>query len=379
MTTMSEQSRAQLEHAYRTLLRERGLAAEFHDFPHIFTGPAPSNEPAHAEEFWREFLNWPYTGFSEVAKEPRNVLIARLASVKGQARPFAGSALPDRQHMLDIQSGKVENLIEQSGQSVPSVYCGIYPTGLLNASAQRSEAGTLILVNSGLQQLLYRFAKIQVSSARFGKDPPRIDSIQAAVASVDLFNAYVFGANPELAKALPVLEGPRRVVAENLAQTCEVFVLAHEYGHVLGGHFDSNESILSVKTPGGPRVAVLTTAEDQEFEADRIAVSLLGRALGAGQNIEPRLQAVSFAGISMFFLIEATAEFVAINSGVEINAATGHPGTEQRLQRILSLLAPLAVDAISFDFHYAMMHQLLRHKDTMLAVLEEVGQYRPVT
>lgn len=366
-----------LESQYWSLLRERGLAAKFRDIPKTVEGVSrPVADPDYNDQFWRDFGNRPYASFDEVSRERRTTLLARMSSVRAQPQPFAGVRLPQLQELLDRHSANLDDLVRRLEGEPPHVFCGLYPTGSLNAEARPADGGTLVLVNSGLMDLLYSVAKINVASSRLGDEPPLVDERQTAVALADVLNAYVFGANAALARALPPLEGRRRILAEDIAQTCEHFVLAHEYAHVLAGHFDDPHNLVSVTTPIG-RLDVLAKSREQEFEADRMGVEILASAL-FGPGSSDAAQSRSIGAILFFFLADSVVRSVRIEAATQQSPeASDHPGSVERAERVASRLAEITTSRIAFDHITALSLWFEKHRPATLTLLGEVARLRP--
>jgi hypothetical protein len=366
-----------LREVYWAFLRERGRASEFHDLPQLFEGlERPGEDEGYSNQFLRQWLNHPYGSFHEVAHERRSTLLERLATVATWPRPFSGLGLPALQELLDLQSRRVEGYVTSMGETVPPVFCGLFPTGSLNAQAVPVKGGALVLVHTGLMRLLYGVAKINVASAWFNDTHPLIDKRQTAVALGELLNAYVFGGNPTLARELPPLQAERRTIAEELAQTCEHFILAHEYAHALRGHLDRECRFVTLKTPIGD-LDVLAKRRQQEFEADQFALKLLAPALVPAPDASPRAQARLFAGVLLVFYVDGLITLIAQRSGRNPSIVSDHPPSEERARRVVEQLTKLQNSPIAFDLIEELAMWFVRHEEMVFQLLDDVDNLRP--
>ena len=93
---------------------------------------------------------------------------------------------------------------------------------------------------------------------------------------IDVLKSYLIEGRPH-ARGQYVLAQPNRTWCEILLQSAELFVLGHEYGHIIKGHFDQQ----GFQTPpaGSAPMAEILLSYAQEFEADEMGAILAAMAM----------------------------------------------------------------------------------------------------
>jgi hypothetical protein len=310
-----------------------------------WTGPSP--RPAGVDDnVVRHMALLPYPSWAAVGREGRSVLLHRLATMARRPRVFGGINAEHYQGILDEKQTQIEQLIERSGRKVPTAYVALFPTGSHHAEAMAVDGGILILVNSGLMNLVYRLAKIHFASASYGTGKPLIDDVQSAVALGELLTAHTVGGSSFLARELPPLDRSRLEIATKLTTLAEAFVIAHEYAHALAGHLDPSRTRVAVDTPAG-RIPLYQQAQEDEFDADRLALEIIGPALRMPDS--PRGEAVALSAVLLFFFVDHVVGRLRRLRDEARPTATTHPSTEERYERVRRLLADVATSRIAFD------------------------------
>jgi hypothetical protein len=128
----------------------------------------------------------------------------------------------------------------------------------------------------------------------------------------DVYGAYIVAGNPMYATRY----FPSREVLplhRTLLQGSELFVLGHELGHVIGGHF--GELRHEAQVFPGVRAAQLPNEWQEELEADADGFELM-LAVAARKHFTPEL---AYAGAEMFFIAIELLDyaFTAIEVGAE--------------------------------------------------------------
>lgn len=153
------------------------------------------------------------------------------------------------------------------------VFAGEFPTGSINAQAVKVDDGFLVLINSGLLVVIRQVTEFLVA----GDPDSGIDS-EANRRTIDgvvaVLEAYLRFGDPFLGPR-PMSGGMKMLLVHFLGRACEMFVVAHEYGHVIAGHFDDEVMRLEqINTLVGP-TSVIKKDWNQEFEADIVAHKIL--------------------------------------------------------------------------------------------------------
>jgi IrrE N-terminal-like domain len=336
-----------------------------------WTGPAPKPS-AIDENIIRHLALIPYPSWSHVGRDARNVLLHRIATMASRPRAFAGINADRYQRTLDEKEAQIEALIERSGRAVPPAYVGLFPTGSHNAEATGVEGGTLILVNSGLMNLLYRVAKISVASATYASEPALIDDVQTAMALTETLAAHTVGGSSFLARDLPMLDRRRLEIASKLTTLAEVFVIAHEYAHILAGHLDDPGRESTGIGPGA-QLMVYRQSQSEEYEADRLALDIIGPGLLMPDS--PRGEAVALSAVLMFFFVDLMVwKFLAL-TGHRRPAPTTHPHSEDRYERARRQLAWIATSRIAFDHAEALALWFRAREPQVIALMSDAMKF----
>jgi hypothetical protein len=215
------------------------------------------------------------------------------------------------------------------------------------------DGGYLILVNTGLMQLVYRLMIILSSQTvirplgwRIGKIYiPRIPS--PVKEDVDLNFSEVSKILATLIRRYMAFQdlgefpldskpGMKRYLVGLLTDSVERFVVAHEYGHILSGHLQTNAR--KCVNMQGVKVSLIPKTWDQEFEADRAACFLLMRPFlkaierGAKRKLIEKHMNWWLTGPLVFFEIADMLERITNNSG------GSHPPASARSERMKSLI-----------------------------------------
>ena len=188
----------------------------------------------------------------------------------------------------------VKRAVARLGHELPEeVAFGLLPTGLVNGRARAVPAGGLaIAIDDGLFNFVYSLAK---AIATFCKvtviDTATIPELEVSWIDNDiaravrtnedancrwleiLFATFVIGYPNEVPQRL--LLGDRILFYVPLVTAVEFFVVAHEFGHLILGHYERNHTASRRKMPGGVEVDEFETQREEELEADRLGLELL--------------------------------------------------------------------------------------------------------
>ena len=166
---------------------------------------------------------------------------------------------------------------------------GILPTGSVNGLACQVPAGGLIVaIDDGLFNFLYSLAKAVAQFYTFTPAPngPGFSLVETNIGRAVRTNeeanrrfleilvaTFVYG-YPNRAPIRPLLDN-RSVMLDALVTPVELFIVAHEYGHLISGHLARPRATLKRTLSGGVTVDGFDTAKQEELEADRIGLELL--------------------------------------------------------------------------------------------------------
>jgi hypothetical protein len=154
------------------------------------------------------------------------------------------------------------------------VFAGEFPTGSINAQAVPADGGYLVLVNSGLPIALRQIAEFLVDG-----DPDHATDRAANQKTIDgvvaVLEAYLRYDDPFLGPK-PMAGDMTMLLRYALSHAAETFVIAHEYGHVIAGHFNNRAlKIERLPTAAGPIRRSRTANYAVRFSVKRFASRLL--------------------------------------------------------------------------------------------------------
>src|SRR5438067_9828936 len=203
--------RSGLEAAYRSLLESNGLDLEFADtppatWPDLFEGgefnPRAAQQAIRMLESQRG-----YQSFEGVGTEPEADYLYRLAVVGTVGGPYAGEGLLGLQRAIDNQMSEVRAWLASKAIHLPyDVYACVFPTGEFNARAHPAPPfGALLLVNSGLMDLIFTILKTNLASSLDANDRPLLKPIQVVMVLAEAFNAYLYSESSTRSWRLPPL------------------------------------------------------------------------------------------------------------------------------------------------------------------------------
>jgi hypothetical protein len=304
----------------------------------------PTDEPEF-QQFTDDFVvRFIETRFPEESPEERAGRVAEaLAEMKGWS-PLTRYEDPGwRALMIQFAADIRESAAEANFSVSPEPVLGTLPTGQVNAK-------TVLVPQSGDHLVLFEwqmflfallFSKaicrampmegrdggFLLFSVDEAKVRQRIDEDPSiAHRFIDLIVAYAVTGLPGRAKSYlvePQYAGP----SDLLRRSMELFVLAHEYGHVGLGHLSAAARAEEANLSGAE---VIAYSWQQEREADAVGLNLMLRAMmRSGMDA-----ALSYWGADAYFsAIDVMRNAVAVlRTGTEAPAAsaTHPPSTERR-------------------------------------------------
>ena len=207
----------------------------------------------------------------------------------------------------------IEQAAARLGYEVPEeVTFGVLPTGLTNGMACSVPAGGLIVaIDDGFFLYLYLLAKtvalfyeVSVNSDGWQVSLVEEDTVKAVRTNEEasqrwieaLVATFIFR-YPYMAPQRLLLD-QRHLLATELATTVELFIVAHEYGHLILGHLGRDRAISKRQLLNGVEVEGFDIAKEEELEADRIGLELVREYhRNVGRTVEhTRMAVYSWAG-----------------------------------------------------------------------------------
>ena len=167
--------------------------------------------------------------------------------------------------------------VEQSVQAIDKyrdllnvdVFVGEFPTGLINARVVKADSGFIVLINSGLLVSIEQIVEFLVAG---DPDDPANDVANRTTIDgvVEVLKTYLRFGDPFFGPK-PLSGGLTMFLVHALSQACRAFVVAHEYGHVIAGHFEGRAMQLEQLETNDGTISVIKKEWKQELEADTIA------------------------------------------------------------------------------------------------------------
>jgi len=249
--------------------------------------------------------------------------------------------------MLESLKKDLRRAFEFSRMAFPEqVVIGTAQTGQFNAMATKPAAGSevrVVLMDDGLFVFLNGLSKVVsmlFEKRAEGNDlfslsfhPDDIDRALAANTFAhekftDLLTAYFITGHSAGSKAFTP-EHEHNLFAATLRETAELFILAHEYGHIVCGHLsgspDQEQTVADEL-----KIETWQISWAKEFQADQFACMMVIRF---NHHLEDMTATLSFAGIRFLF---AALEMLSIAKGYQ--PLLTHPAPGQRMSRMVDSL-----------------------------------------
>ena len=235
---------------------------------------------------------------------------------------------------------------------------GTLPAGGLNATSYGfSNSERLIIFESELLQFCNLISKIVAKSIPFVKENDQIvfqfeeqiirDKIEEEDEIFERFKDLIIGfllTGRATSASQYILEAPFNNISDHLRLSMEVFIMGHEYAHILLRHLDSAET--SKQVLDSEDVFNISYSWQQEFDADGLGLPLMITALHeqGRQYLD-----LSYCGADLFFssyeIIER-AKCILKNSTDEFYWKEGkidgklgvHPPSEKRREHLRKIM-----------------------------------------
>ncbi|MFE4257288.1 hypothetical protein [Streptomyces sp. NPDC056883] len=260
---------------------------------------------------------------------------------------------PLRYAIIKDLASRIQNAVLGLSMHLPSMpVVGTVPTGEVNAITVKVPGSSqyVVLIQDQLFNYALLFSKVVARAfpggdinsdgfQQFSADTSDIiANLEASPVITQRFRelivGYLIDGNPGQAPQY-ILQQPHMGLAESLYDSMELFVMGHEYAHIITGHLDSTDRYATEF--GGGEVEVLTRSWAQEYEADGLGLLLMVKAK-AEEGFD---LSMSFWGADLFFNCADIVErgISVIETGEEGEARLGsHPPPGRRRQMIRAAL-----------------------------------------
>ncbi|MEH1833142.1 MAG: hypothetical protein V7L29_13960 [Nostoc sp.] len=138
-----------------------------------------------------------------------------------------------------------------------------------------------------------------------------------------------------------IFDSGERIIAEMLAISAEVFVVGHEFGHIIDGHLDELQNLRGVVPD--KNIEMISRSHSQEYIADIVGN---GVVTTVSASLEGPLQDYFLQGAQFFFycnfILESFTKFLT----PEISFPDTHPSTVERMRMALNFSLETAGDKV---------------------------------
>lgn len=297
----------------------------------------------------------------ERAKERERIICELKKDLESTPTRFEN---PGYYKLLVAFSEQIEKAAKDLSIPVPShLVFGTLPTGRVNAMAVLipNNGGYLVLFESQIFTFANLFSKVVASALPLKSDSSK-ENYLFSIADEDwkenirnnpdvlrrffeVITAYLLLGRPIDAPAyLP--EPHIGSLAGVLRNSMELFIMAHEYGHIISDHFASSENKLYYLHEY--EVTEINQSWHQEFEADAMGIQLMIQAMiKDGYDIS-----LSFWGSDFFFsCMEIVDRFLCLFKGIDIERlytpGSTHPPPTLRREFLRKFLRKSILDDTS--------------------------------
>ncbi|MDA0184315.1 hypothetical protein OJ997_28680 [Solirubrobacter phytolaccae] len=258
-------------------------------------------------------------------------------------------------HMLMVRlADDLEKTAGTLGYELPPrPVFGTLPLGQLNASAIAvpDSSEHLIVFQKGLFGFMNLLAKAVAASLPWVDEPEGggvsfstdVDKIREHLKSdsepaarlADFVASYVVEGDPHRSQQY-FLGGPAMRLAEILRYGGELFVLAHEYGHIVSGHLESDHRTEQV---ADETLTIVSEPWVKEHQADYIGMILAVSTMHHEKDLDI---AMAFGAVDLVFsamaLVDAALGVVAVNDPEATARSDTHPPAQLRQAMLREML-----------------------------------------
>jgi hypothetical protein len=252
--------------------------------------------------------------------------------------------------MLSLEREIRDAAAEFSNELPSNIVLGTLPTGQVNAITVKvpDSEDYLVLFESQLFTFCLLMSKAitgalltEEKEGKFFKFSTDEEHWKSMIASrpvirerfYEVLVAYLVTGRPANAKPYFVPKN-HEVIVSSLLTPMELFILGHEYGHVIGGHLEHSQ--LAKRMISSIEVDLTLQNWEQEFQADALGLQLaLSASIKEGYDI-----GLSYWGADFFFkCVQLVERGLAILTDNTVGGSDTHPPSSERqkaLRRSLS-------------------------------------------
>jgi hypothetical protein len=262
-------------------------------------------------------------------------LMADLAEQVRRTANSMGIRIPSEPLLASFASGRVNALtIHVQGARHPLV---VFEDEMFTFANLFTKALAQTLVFAGEDEGALQFSLDREAIAEQIRSRPEI-----AQRFWEALTAYVVDGRPSAAPQY-YLWGPPSMMAERLREGLELFVIAHEFGHVIRNH--SSAMLETMRLLDEEDIETIRWNWQQEHSADGIGMTL---AVGAFRERYSDL-ALGFAGTDLFFslqkLLDRALSVLTTGDEDSVTLSPTHPSAAARRKVVLELLNVLVQPA----------------------------------
>jgi hypothetical protein len=193
------------------------------------------------------------------------------------------------------------------GRNIPVVAIDEWPTGTLNAESVRFKEGFAVLLNAGSNILFHEVIAAMLKNSEGKIESEQLDRLAT------LLVEYANGLNLLSLSAPVIPELEKRIRLKIYCDALRNFIVAHEYGHILRGHF-KDAPIVDSSTSAELKEQFIRKSWDQEFQADDTATELtLGKDFPTAEQQKTLVDA------------DSSYDIETIRTAAELQAACAAP------------------------------------------------------
>lgn len=251
--------------------------------------------------------------------------------------------------------------------SMPPILIGDVPTVCVNAFAVRvpESPQRLVLVQSGMVNSMWHAMNLFVASIGIdtgGTPDVAFETVRDKISRRSIAPHFTNALGVAIGQIPnPVLQTTSYQVelVGDLHRGATLFVLAHEYAHIILKHTEANTRSFSLKMAAQPGATASTTIDvvtaaksrEQELAADRLGLELLVRASRLAPYTASRVDTVAWAPEVYFAWLELFDALASqfTNQPAPDYSRIDHPSPAERLKEVSEHRARMDLKAPSLD------------------------------
>lgn len=261
--------------------------------------------------------------------------------------------------LMGVIVNKLFNDFSTNSIDLPELYAGVFPTDSINAQCVLEDKKPLVLIDTGLFEL------IEFAITTFVSKRNETEQAELLIQALEDYYIRKISPDPEIADHPSINWGT--TPAYILITAVEEFVIMHEIAHILL-HLDTPK-LTPLPVSGSRQISVLHKDHFEEYQADTYALDLLIKRAKGSEQRDLALD-LSCSGALIFIYIGVMLEALAESRNVVKNTVS-HPPIENRVY-----LLELTMEVLGVHEHSSIARKFKRILRE-LCVLEEVEEKVP--